>query len=277
MRELLLQRALGDLIFEAGAGASFQRDPAAFGGARDLDADDSAALFRFQDRLLIYRDLARASLGDPLSNIFPISQALLGDDWAACEEAFLDTRRVRSPHYRDIAPTFLAWLSESEWGRDKWPFLLSLAHYEFMEVMVTRWPAEGPGDQPVLPPSLEGRISLTEGAHLLTYPCAVHRATEEAPEPVGATTCLLIFRDPEGDFQVRELTPATSALLARAQEHAIGSTLADLGIQDEPAALALLEGLAEAGAILCTSGAGAPGSSRTDSALSPTSKAQDPT
>lgn len=249
MREVLLQRTLVDLIFEPEAGEELERDPVAFGAGRGLESKDTAALLRFKDRLGIYRELARASLAEPLQNIFPITRALVDGHWEACLSTFLAARCVRSPHYRDIASAFVEWLSESGWGKERWPFLLALAHFEYVEVMVGRWP-ETPSNLPLLQePSPEHRIVLPEGAQVLSYAFAVHRATVESPVPREIPTHLLATRDPEGTFRVLELTPATAALLVRGQEESLASAAACLGIGDMDAAMALLKELIASGAI----------------------------
>lgn len=247
--ECALQRALADLIFEPSADEAFDRDPAGFGVARGLEAQDTAALLRFKDRLGVYRDLARASLEEPLLNIFPVTRALLGDRWEACAAAFLAARTLRSPHYRDIAPAFVTWLSVSGWGRETWPCLLSVAHFECVEVMVGRWPAEATGEPLAPEPSPERRIVLSPGAQVLAYACAVHRATVDAPLPPEAPTHLLAYGDPAGEFRILELTPATAALLVRGQEESLGASAVALDLHDPEGMMSLLRELADGGAI----------------------------
>lgn len=249
-RERALQRTMAELIFEPGAGEAFERNPKNFGEGQGLEARDTAALSRFKDRLGIYRDLARASLEEPLQNIFPISKALLAWEWEDCVSTFLAARSVRSPHYRDIAPAFVAWLSESAWGHERWPSLLSLAHFEYVEVMVARWPGEAPTQALSQEPSPDQRIVLSEGAQVLTYEFAVHQATVETPVPPRIPTHLLVFGDADGDFRMMELTPATAAFLVRASMEPLHQARVSLGIEDEEELFQLLSDLRGRGAIL---------------------------
>lgn len=249
MRDTVLQRTLADLIFEPSAGEDFEQDPVAFGEGRGLEAHDTAALLRFKDRLGIYRELARTSLEEPLLNIFPISHALLAGDWDACVSAFLASRSIRSPHYRDIAPAFVEWLSESNWGVEHWPFLLALVHFEYVEMMVGRWPEEAPNNPLTQEPSPDLKIVLSQGAQVLSYEFAVHLAKVESPEPHKTPTHLLAFQDMEHEFRIFELTPATAALLVRAQEVSIAASAASLGINGFEDVMSLLEGLTTKGAI----------------------------
>lgn len=249
-RERALQRTMAELIFEPGAGKTFERNPTKFGEGQGLEARDTAALLRFKDRLGIYRDLARTSLEEPLQNIFPISKNLMAEEWEDCVSTFLAARSVQSPHYRDIAPAFLAWLSESAWGQERWPFLLALAHFEYVEVMVARWPGEAPTLALSQEPSPDLRLVLSEGAQVLTYEFAVHQATVESPVPPKIPTHLLVYRDADGDFRMMELTPATAAFLVRASTEPLHQARVSLGIEDEKELFRLLSDLRDRGAIV---------------------------
>jgi len=250
MREALLQSTLGDLILLPSAG-DFHRDPAAFGLDRGLAPEDAGAFARQKDRFLLYRELARNNLVAPLENTFPVLQALLGNEtWAQATAAFLAARTLQSPYYRDIAPAFVAWLAETGWGQDRWPAILELAHYEYLELMITRWPDSPRVDDLAPEPFPECRLVLDPSARVVSYEFAVHRASESAPEPAQETTHLLLFRDCPGEFGVLELTELTAALLVRAQSDALGRIQSDLGLADDAPLHDLLKDLVERGALL---------------------------
>ena len=241
MREALLQRALGDLILES-SDAEFRRDPAGFGDGHGLSEADSECFLRQQGRLLLYRELARTNLLAPLENTYPVLRALLGPAaWTEVTDAFLAARSLASPYYRDIAPGFAAWLAETGWGRSRWPAILELAHYECLELLITRWPDQVTPVDPDLPPAPDVRLVLDPAARVVSYGHAVHRATEAEPVPLPATTHLLLHRDAEGGFGVLELTAAAAALLAAD---------APLGAALDGALLELLSDLKARGALL---------------------------
>ncbi|BDU74083.1 HvfC family peptide modification chaperone [Mesoterricola silvestris] len=231
-RTLRLQRSLAALVLDA-------------------EPPVSETFDGFREALLAYRDLARPSLVDPLESMFPVTLALLGEEgaWTPCVDAFLEARCVPSGHHRDIAPAFLGWLARTGWGRDRWPFLLELVHWELLETLVYRFedaPAPG-GLEPR--PGLESRVVLDPATRLVSYAHAVHRATEAAPRPEPGPVHLLAHRDPEGLFEVLELTPATAHLLTEGASRPIGAVLGDLGIPDPAPALAFLANLRAAGAL----------------------------
>ena len=235
-RLLQLQRTLAALILEPEA-AAFSEDPASFAARQGLAGPDQRALQRFQDRLLAYRELARASLVEPLEDMFPVLRALLAGAgaWEPCVNGFLLARQLQSPHYRDIAPTFLGWLVETGWGQDRWPFLAELAHFELLETLVARYPEQAPAQNrqpnPQPEPQSGAGLTLAPATQLVAYSHAVQRASEQDPVPPAQPTYLLAYRDAHGDFQLMELTDAAAALLTRAQTAPILDVAASLGLQ----------------------------------------------
>ena len=248
MREGLLQRTLGDLI-RAESDAAFREDAAGFGSDHGLSRQDAAAFARQTERFLLYRDLARSNLVAPLENTYPVLQALLGPDaWAEATASFLAGKPLASPYYRDIAPAFAAWLADTGWGRDRWPALLELAHYECTELLVTRWPDAAMPAGLAVHPAPTSRLVLDPTARVVSYGHAVHRATEAEPLPEVEPTHLLLHRDPEGGFAVIELTGATAALLAA--DAPLGATLGDLDLRLDGTLLELFSDLRARGALL---------------------------
>lgn len=247
-----LQAAALDLALDPDPG-DFGQDPEAWARLHRLAPPDGASLARYQAGWLLYRNLIRTTLGDPLEDALPLTKALLeaAGAWEDLLSAFLASRPVlASPYYRDIPASFVAWMAGSGWGQDRWPFLLQLAHFEVVELDVVRAPDEPPPPDLVPEPALDHVAVLDPAARNLAYGFAVQQATEAAPEPPPGCAWLLCHRDPEGAFHVLELTPHVSALLARSQEgQALGPALAALGA-DPGEAFALLRDLRQRGAIL---------------------------
>lgn len=245
-----LQQALAGLILEPEE-AAFTADPDAFAARFGLPARDQAAFRRFQDRLLAYRELARLGLEEPLEDMFPITRALLeGEEaWNDCVNAFLTARCLTSPHYRDIAPTFLGWLADTGWGLDRWPWPVELAHFEFLETLVARFPEDPPPRGLELEPTAQARIVLAPATQLVAYGHAVHLATEDAPVPAPVPTLLLAYRDAEAAFHLTALTDALATLLVRAQAVALATAAREINLQDLREVLPLLQDLQAQGAI----------------------------
>lgn len=244
-----LQSALADLALDADVSA-FREDPVAFAAARGLDPADAGALQRWQGRLLTYRALVRFALSDPLPDCFPIAKALLGEAWDSCVDAFLDARAIQSPYYRHIHPHFVEWLAASGWGSDRHPCLLSLAHFEYLELEVLRAPEDDPVSGLAATPQPESRVRFSASARNQAYPWRVQEATEEAPQPPEGLALLFCHRLPDGRYQQRELDGPESALLTRLlDQEPLGEAAEAVGLSFGEAA-AFLEDLHEEGAVL---------------------------
>lgn len=228
-----LQRCITDLILDAEGARSFGEDPRAFGASRGLEKKDQLALEAYKSQLLIYRGLARTALEDPLPDCFPITHALLeeADLWGDCLDAFLSSRSIQSPYYRDVNPAFVEWLATSGWGQERWPFLLQLAHFEYIEVEILRWPDDPPPKGLKDIPAADSRVVFAGATRNLAYSYQVHKATKEDMEPEAGEAFLLGYRDWEGDFFYSELSAHASAFLARCLEgESVGMAAAALGL-----------------------------------------------
>lgn len=248
---LSLQRTLASIVLEPYE-THFTSNHEGFAAGHGLSKVHRVAVGRFQERLLTYRELARMSLSEPLEDMFPILKALLGSEqvWDTAVEQFLLARCISSPHYRDIAPTFLGWLVETRWGQERWPFLAELAHFELLEVLVARFPDATRPAVESRERDLTARIVLDPSAQIVAYNHAVHRTREDAPIPEAEATYLLAFRDLEGDAQILELTDTAAALLTQAQTVPLGEAMRRIANEDLEALDALLEDLLNRGAVL---------------------------
>lgn len=244
-----LQSVLADVVLDADVSA-FRQDPIAFAASRGLAPGDARAFQRWQRRLLTYRALVRFALSDPLPDCFPISKALLGEAWDPCVDAFLDARVIQSPYYRHIHPHFVEWLAASAWGQDRWPALLSLAHFEYMELDVLRAPEDEDDQSLADRPAPSSRVAFSLSARNLAYPWRVHEATEVAPEPAEGTALLFCHRLPDGRYHQQELDGPESAFLTRVMADATIHEAAEAVELDLQQALSLVADLHSEGAVL---------------------------
>ena len=249
-RTLRLQRALGSLVLD-GDEAAIEADPGRVARRHGLSGSDQRSFREQAPGMMTYRELARLSLIEPMESMFPVLKALLAGagSWDECVQAFLDARAVQSSHYRDIAPAFLGWLAATCWGQERWPFLLELAHAEILETLVARFPDSDPLEGLHADPGPEDLVVLDPATQVVTYTHAVHRTCVEAPVPEALPTHLLAYRDEEGIARLMELTPATAALLVRAQTLPLAEAAAALNMPDLAPVTGLLHDLRRDGAI----------------------------
>ena len=249
-RTLRLQRAMASLVLD-GDEATLEADPGRAARRHGLSRSDQASFRDQGPGMLTYRELARMSLIEPLETTFPVLKALLeeAEVWDGCVQAFLDARVLRSGHYRDIAPAFLGWLAATDWGQERWPFLLELAHAEILEVLVARFPDSDPPTGLHAEPGPQDCLVLDPATQIVSYTHAVHLVQEQTPVPEARPTHLLAFRDGEGQARLKELTPATAALLVQARTTSLAESAAALGLSDLAPAMNLLRDLQRDGAI----------------------------
>ncbi|MDP2904486.1 MAG: putative DNA-binding domain-containing protein [Methylovulum sp.] len=165
----------------------------------------------------LYADLLYNKFNESLELCFPVTRALLGETaWQQLLKAFIAQHRCLSPYYRQIPDEFIAYL-QTEWvNNHDAPYLLELAHFEWMELILAIAEAE-----PVAPCESDVKDWLdccpvfAPVLQLLHYAYPVQRINE-AYQPTThpeQTTHILGFRDRDDAVQFVELNPATARLV----------------------------------------------------------------
>lgn len=233
--------------------AAHIRDPGAHPRPAGVDAR----------RMKIYSELLYNNVEGFLLACFPVLRKILGTrKWAKLVRAFFSTHRSHTPYFRQIPDEFMQFL-QNEWtlpaGRP--PYLLALAHYEWIELVLSvsnrsaDCPVDANGnmldDVPVLNPVLAN----------LRYDWPVQRiAPRRKVQP--AETWLLVFRDADDRVQFIEINAFTARLLSLLETGTLNgrATLQRIAAESrhpDPALIlqagaALLEDLRARGAIVGT-------------------------
>lgn len=166
-------------------------------------------------RMKIYNELLYNNVEGFLLACFPVLCKVLGQrKWTRLVRAFFSTHRSHTPYFRQIPDEFVQFL-QNEWtpSADYPPFLLALAHYEWIELVLSvsnkraecRFDAEGDlvDGVPVLNPVLAN----------LRYDWPVHHiAPRRKVQP--AETHLLVFRGEDDQVAFTEINAFTARLLA---------------------------------------------------------------
>lgn len=177
-------------------------------------------------RMQAYRELLTNNVESAISACFPVLHELVGEPrWRALTDEFFARHRAHAPAFRQIPAEFRAWLETAPLTemKQEFPFLLELAHYEWMELALDIDPTEIPqtgidphgdlfSDIPVLSPL----------ARLLSYGYPVHRiGTDYQPaEPGPEPTRLIMVRARDHGIGFLEVNP----LVARLFEYLAGNT-----------------------------------------------------
>jgi len=169
-------------------------------------------------RMSVYRRLFFNNLRNLLGGMFPVIRKILSDDeWAVLIRRFLREYRARTPYFLRLPGEFLAFLQEHYDLEDSdYPFLVELAHYEYMEIDLSI--SEARDD----PAGIDAEGDLLTGApvqsalcRLLAYSYPVHRISPSNLPATPATTpvFLAIYRNAEDEVCFMELNPVSAALL----------------------------------------------------------------
>lgn len=174
-------------------------------------------------RMEIYRGLFFRNIAAFLARSFPVLRALHeADAWHALVRDFYDRHRAHTPLFPEIPREFLKYLEEvrGEQPGDL-PFLLELAHYEWVEIALDLDVRELGDFTPV--PSvdlLDGCPVVSPLAWPLSYRFPVHQIRPDfKPTQVPAEpTHLLVYRDREDRVRFMQLNPVSLRLVGILKE-----------------------------------------------------------
>lgn len=166
-------------------------------------------------RMKVYSELLYNNVEGFLLSCFPVLRQVVGArKWAKLVRAFFAAHRSRTPYFRQIPDEFLQYL-QNEWKADDAypPYTLALAHYEWIELVLsvsTRSTGDvvhAEGDL------LDGVPVLNPVLANLHYDWAVHRIAPRH-KVVPAETFLLVYRDAGDTVQFVEINAFTARLIA---------------------------------------------------------------
>ena len=167
-------------------------------------------------RMAIYRDLFFNNIKNFISGNFPVLKTLFSDKaWTDLCRDFYTDYRCHTPLFPELPREFLQYLQDNRKNhKDDPPFMLELAHYEWVELALSldeadlaEIDADHEGDL------LSGVPVLSPVAWALSYNYPVHRIRvdfqpDEAP---AEATHLLVWR--RGDFSIQFMQLNTISLL----------------------------------------------------------------
>lgn len=183
-------------------------------------------------RMKIYRDLFFNNIQSLLAGNFPVLRQIYGErGWRGLIREYYSEHLSRTPLFPEVPREFLRYLQDERGVRgDDPPFLLELAHYEWIELSLDLDEREL-GDETVERDGdlLLGVPVLSPLAHLLCYRFPVHRLGPEfQPDtPPEQATHLLVYRNAFDEVRFMQLNDVTRHLLdlVRQESGASGNAL----------------------------------------------------
>lgn len=204
------------------------RDPRAHPRPRKVEAR----------RMALYRELLYNSVESALLACFPVLHQVLGKrKWNKVVRSFVAQHRSHTPYFRQIPDEFIQFLHD-EWtaAADYPPFMLELAHYEWIElvlsVSVRAADLNGLDSRTDL---LERRPILNPVLALLGYTYPVHRIGPRF-KPVEAPaqpTQLLVLRDLAERMRFIVLNPVSARLVSLLETGELSGRAALLRLAEE--------------------------------------------
>ncbi|MCU1761933.1 putative DNA-binding domain-containing protein [Pseudomonas sp. 14P_8.1_Bac3] len=174
-------------------------------------------------RAQVYRDLIFNNLSILLSGTFPVLIKVLGDArWRSLVRIFLRDYRARTPKFGEIAQEFVEFLASQPRALNDgpWPpFMVELAHYEWVEMALQQSEAE-PLPATDVGMLLERPLQVSALAWPLAYAWPVQLVGPDyQPEaPPAQPTLLLVRRSEDWSVKFSELSPLAWRLLQRIGE-----------------------------------------------------------
>ncbi len=173
-------------------------------------------------RMQIYRELFFNNISKNLAGNFPVLKKIYSDaNWQKLARDFYAEHRAHTPLFPELPKEFLRYVQEQRVGRaGDPPFLLELAHYEWIELAlsldmheINELVVNTQGDL------LTGIPVLSPLAWPLAYSFPVHRISPEF-QPTAAPaepTRLLAYRNRQDQVKFMEINPVTWLLLEKLQ------------------------------------------------------------
>ncbi len=208
---------------------AFQETQYAF-AAHIRDPDNVAAPEGIEERrMAIYRELFFNNLRNLLARTYPVLKRLHSDEqWDLFIRRFMQKHQAHTPYFLQLPSEFLAFLQdEYEADDNDYPFLVELAHYEYIELALSVSDVEN--DLTGIDPNgdlLAGIPVKSELAWVYAYHFPVHRiATDFIPtEPDAQPHYLAVVRNLEDKVRFHELNPVMAGLLNAIDENDDGKT-----------------------------------------------------
>ncbi|AQS36840.1 hypothetical protein Sps_01675 [Shewanella psychrophila] len=167
-------------------------------------------------RMKIYRDLFFNNINGFVTSAFPVLKSLYSEeDWLALVQEFFVTHDCQTPIFIEIAQEFVVFLQSEYLLKESDPvFIIELAHYEYMELVVAV-AKDNPLHQNIQEPIEQVSLCLSDTAKVLQYSFDVQRISEDyrpvAPAETPQLFCL--YRDVQDEVIFLQLNPLTAQVL----------------------------------------------------------------
>lgn len=173
--------------------------------------------------MAIYRDLFFNNVEGFISSCFPVLRSLTDEsDWRALVRDFYARHVSHSPLFSDIPAEFLSYLEQEKPAdlNPTWPFLLELAHYEWLELVAQIATEDLPARDTAVAINSDTVVRLSPLAVAQAYQFPVHRIGPDwqPAQPPAEPTTLVVYRNRHDQVQFLALNALSYQLLNTLEE-----------------------------------------------------------
>lgn len=176
-----------------------------------------------RQRMDAYRKLLFNNVDSFLCNNFPVLKTILNDEnWHNLSQDFFKNHCCTTPYFSEIAEEFLDFLQNQRHNKADPPFLLELAHYEWVELALSIAKEQViVNTQTCLVDILQRTIALSTLALPLVYQFPVQQISPSFLPTVAPDqpTYLLVYRNSLDDVKFIQIPAITFRLLQILQEN----------------------------------------------------------
>lgn len=191
--------------------ASHIRDPGSHAAPKNVE----------DRRLAIYRDLFFNNISGLLAGTYPVLHSILGESgWHELVRDYFAQHKSHTPYFLEISRDFLGYLeNERPSVASDPPFMLELAHYEWIELALSVAEAELPDADPD-GDLMQQELVVSPLAQVLCYRFPVHEIGPEFQPRIAPSTptWLVAARDRHDKVGFLHINDVTARLLALASE-----------------------------------------------------------
>lgn len=182
-----------------------------------------------QDRMAMYAELLFNNIESFLSGNFPVLKKIhTKERWLQLVRDFFAEHQAQTPYFAEIPQEFLTYLQDERNYPDDYPFLLELAHYEWVEMALALAQEQVIYLNNIEIANLaEEPLIVSPLAWPLAYQYPVQSiAPDNLPAEVSAElTYIIVYRDSQDEVQFLKITPMTYQLVVFVQNNQWGSCL----------------------------------------------------
>lgn len=174
-----------------------------------------------ESRMVVYRELFFNNMNGFISSAFPVLKSLYQEElWLALIQDFFEHHQCKTPIFVEIAQEFIIFLQHEYQPRSSDPiFMLPLAHYEYMELVVSV--AQLSDSHKNLDNIEQQAMALSSSAKVLQYEYEVHKISADylPSTPVDEPQYFCLYRDDKDEVIFLQLNPLTAQTLGYIEQH----------------------------------------------------------